>query len=58
MILNVWSSWSQPVNFWLDDGTPVINSICVGPKGDTSDGHYLYYYRNFLNQQIPLGFGK
>ena len=54
MILNACgSSWNQPVNFWLDDGTPVINSICVGPKGDTSDGHYLYYYRNFLNKTNP-----
>ena len=32
----VWIFMNQPVNFWLDDGTPVINSICVGPKGDTS----------------------
>ena len=35
MILNACgSSWNQPVNFWLDDGTPVINSIASG-QGDT-----------------------
>ena len=54
MILNACgTAWNQSINFWLGDGTPVINSVCVGPKNDTSNGHYLYYYRNYLNQTEP-----
>jgi hypothetical protein len=34
-------------------GTPILNSVCVGPPGDTSDGHYLYYYRDHLNVSDP-----
>lgn len=44
------TAWSQPINYWLSDGTPVINSVCHGPANDTSDGHYLYYYRSHLNE--------
>eukprot|EP00505_MAST-04D_sp_SCG-Rhode-Island_P000268 Stramenopile-MAST_4_protein_268 len=47
------TAWNQSMNFWLEDGTPVINSVCVGPPGDTSNGHYLYYYRDYLNQSNP-----
>ncbi len=54
MMLNACgTTWNQPINFWLSDGTPVINSVCNGPKNDTSNGHYLYYYRNYLNQTEP-----
>lgn len=51
------SSWGQPLTARLKDGvTPVINSVCIGPKqNDTSDGHYLYYYRDHLNQSDPAG---
>ena len=38
---------------WLKDGTPVINSVCVGPANDTSNGHYLYYFRDTLNKTDP-----
>ena len=48
------SSWGQPLTARLKDGvTPVINSVCVGPQNDTSDGHYLYYYRDHLNATDP-----
>jgi len=46
------SSYQQPVNGWLDDGTPVISSICVGPG---QDGNYLFYYRDNLNSTDPVG---
>jgi len=37
------SQWGQAVNYRLHDGTPVINSVCIGPSNnDTSNGHYLY----------------
>jgi hypothetical protein len=48
------TAWNQSINFWLKDGTPVINSVCVGPPGDTSNGHYLYYYRNYLDKKDPV----
>lgn len=36
------SAWGQDVNFRLDDGTMIVNSVCVGPSAnDTSNGHYL-----------------
>lgn len=48
------SAWGQTVNEWLHDGTPVVNSVCVGPPAnDTSNGHYLYYYRGGLNASEP-----
>ena len=47
------TTYGQPVNGWLQDGTPILNSVCVGPPGDTSDGHYLYYYRDHLNASDP-----
>ena len=44
------SHWGQQLNGYLPDGTPVINSVCYGPPAtDTSNGHYLYYYRDHLN---------
>ena len=46
--------WGQRINTWLDNGTPVINSVCVGPR-NTTDGHFLYYYRGSLNQTDPAG---
>eukprot|EP00750_Incisomonas_marina_P007602 INCI15009.2.p1 GENE.INCI15009.2~~INCI15009.2.p1 ORF type:complete len:575 (+),score=70.94 INCI15009.2:253-1725(+) len=51
------SHWGQPVNGWLSDGvTPVINSVCYGPPGNhSSDGHYLYYYRDRLDPEDPAG---
>ena len=30
------TEYGQPINAWLPDGTPVINSVCVGPANDTS----------------------
>jgi hypothetical protein len=47
------TTYGEPVNGWLPDGTPILNSVCVGPPGDTSDGHYLYYYRDHLNTSDP-----
>jgi hypothetical protein len=44
------STYGEPVNGWLSDRTPVITSVCVGPAGDASDGHYIYYYRDHLNK--------
>ena len=47
------SHWGQKLNWWLPDGTPVINSQCMGPADDTSNGHYLYYYRGSLDAADP-----
>ena len=45
------STYGEPVNGWLDDGTPVINSVCQGPPAtDDTDGHFIYYYRDHLNK--------
>lgn len=44
------SSWHQPVNTWLEDGTPVINSVCDGPG---QAGNYLFYYRSTLDPTHP-----
>ena len=35
---------------WLDDGTPVINSVCAGPGDDTN---FLYYFGDSLNKSAP-----
>jgi len=49
------TTYGQDINICLNDGTPVINSVCVGPKNnDTTDGHYLYYYRDHLNKTDPV----
>lgn len=48
------SDWGQDINARLPDGTPVVSSVCYGPPGnDTSNGHYLYYYRDHLSQTAP-----
>ena len=45
------STYGEPVNGWLDDGTPVINSVCQGPPAtDDTDGHFIYYYRDHLKR--------
>ena len=50
------TSYGQGINICLEDGTPVINSVCEGPKGnDTTNGHYLYYYRDHLDKKDPVG---
>lgn len=47
-------AYGQKLNFYLPDGTPVVNSVCHGPpQNDTSNGHYLYYYRSGLNATDP-----
>ena len=35
------ADWGQPLNFWLSDGTPVLNSVCCGPRGCDADHHYV-----------------
>ena len=59
------SHYGQPLLTWLRDGTPVLNSLCTGPVSNSStgpchdsnghcqDSHYLYYYRDHLNQSAP-----
>jgi len=59
------SHYGQPLLTWLRDGTPVLNSLCTGPVSNSStgpchdsnghcqDSHYLYYYRDHLNQSDP-----
>jgi hypothetical protein len=59
------SHYGQPLLTWLRDGTPVLNSLCTGPVSNSStgpchdsnghcqDSHYLYYYRDHLNQTHP-----
>ena len=50
------SDWNESINTWLpNDGPVVVSSVCVGPPGnDTSNGHYLYYYRDHLNPTNPI----
>jgi hypothetical protein len=47
--------WNMSINTWLPNNGPVVvSSVCNGPVGnDTSNGHYLYYYRDHLNQSNP-----
>ena len=49
------SDWNMSINTWLpNNGSVVVSSVCTGPPGnDTSNGHYLYYYRDHLNQTAP-----
>ena len=44
------SAWGQRLVEWLEDGTPVINSVCSGPG---SSSNFLFYYGDSLNKSAP-----
>lgn len=47
--------WGQGINTWIEPNGPlVVSSVCNGPaNNDTTNGHYLYYYRSYLSAHDP-----
>eukprot|EP00040_Diaphanoeca_grandis_P006152 m.36176 g.36176 ORF g.36176 m.36176 type:complete len:612 (-) comp17272_c0_seq1:148-1983(-) len=56
LVLNACGSdWNESINTWLpNNGAVVVSSVCKGPVGnDTTNGHFLYYYRDHLSPTEP-----